>query len=171
MSDNAIEITDFSSQTIKMYLQKDVVSDLNYKIEKNFSSNNPEQRERAEVLFRHLNRGLFNIANGLFDNSNITPNGELFYDLFEDIGTVLFVPIINDQKEIGVLVTRIVWKYYSNDWWSIVETRNNQFNSRLKHMIDESVRRVFAERRNRRLNEAVGRSFRMVLREYLTRNR
>lgn len=92
MDDNAIEITDFSSQTIKMYLQKDVVSDLNYKIEKNFSSNNPEQRERAEVLFRHLNRGLFNIANGLFDNSNITPNGELFYDLFEDIGTVLFVP-------------------------------------------------------------------------------
>ncbi len=43
--------------------------------------------------------------------------------------------------------------------------------SELKHMIDESVRMVFAERRNRRLNEAVGRSFRMVLKEYLTRNR
>ena len=43
--------------------------------------------------------------------------------------------------------------------------------SELKHMINETVRRLLAERRNRRLNEAVGRSFRMVLREHLTRNR
>ena len=43
--------------------------------------------------------------------------------------------------------------------------------SELKRMIDESVRRVLAERRNHRLNEAVSRSFRRVLREHITRNR
>lgn len=43
--------------------------------------------------------------------------------------------------------------------------------SDLKRMIDESVKRVLAERRNHRLNEAVSRSFRRVLREHITRNR
>ncbi len=133
MTDKAIEITDFSTQTIKLYLQNDVVSELNHKIEKNFSSSNTEQKERAEVLFRHLNRGLYNIANGLFDSNNVTPDGELFYDIFEDIGTIIFVPIITDQKEIGMIITRIVWKYYSNDWWSIVE------NKRVDHIIKETI--------------------------------
>ena len=133
MTDKAIEITDFSTQTIKIYLQNDVVSELNHKIEKNFSSSNTEQKERAEVLFRHLNRGLYNIANGVFDSNNVTPDGELFYDIFEDIGTIIFVPIITDQKEIGMIITRIVWKYYSNDWWSIVE------NKRVDHIIKETI--------------------------------
>ena len=44
MTDKAIEITDFSTQTIKLYLQNDVVSELNHKIEKNFSSSNTEQK-------------------------------------------------------------------------------------------------------------------------------
>ena len=43
--------------------------------------------------------------------------------------------------------------------------------SELRNMISESVKRVLAERRNHRLNEAVSRSFRMVLSEHITRNR
>ena len=58
---------------------------------------------------------------------------------------------------------------------NVRESANKPLNiikqSDLKHMIDESVRRVLAERRNHRLNEAVSRSFRRVLREHITRNR
>ena len=42
--------------------------------------------------------------------------------------------------------------------------------SELKRMIDETVRRVMEERRNRRLNESVGESFRKVLKEHLMNN-
>ena len=43
--------------------------------------------------------------------------------------------------------------------------------SQLRKIICETVRMVLKERRNRRLNEAVVRSFHRVLREHLTRNR
>lgn len=137
---NAKEITNFSNQRFKLYISNEVNNELNNKISLNFSSNNNVQRERAEVLFRHTNRALYNIANGIMiDETNVSRDGELYYDIFEGIGTILFVPIINDQKELGMLVTRIIWKYQTNDWWKIVESKT------YTHILNEVIRKYISE--------------------------
>ena len=137
---NTTEITNFSNQRFKLYISNEVNNELNYKITLNFSSNCYEQRERAEVLFRYTNIALYNIANGIMiDETNVSRDGELCYDIFEDIGTILFVPIVNDQKELGMLVTRIIWKYQTNDWWKIVEGK------RYEHIINEVIRNYISK--------------------------
>lgn len=119
-----IEIIDFAKQKYKLYIADDVANELELKMSRNFSSSDVIQKERAEVLFRHLNRTLYNIANGvLIDASNINCNGELIVDVFEEICTIIATPSTNDSRELGFIVTRIIWKYMSNPWWAIVEKK------------------------------------------------
>ena len=136
MIDNTIEITDFSSQSFKLYLTQEVNEELKYKIQKNFSAYNTRQRERAEALFRHINHSFYNIANGIMiDGSNTSRDGELLYDVFEDICTIIFQPVINDQKELGFIITNIIWKYQTNSWWNIVENKD------IDRVITETINR------------------------------
>lgn len=101
--ENAVEVTDFNTQIIKLYLAEDVNEELNNKITWNFSSTNDEQRERAALLFKLLNRGLYDIANGNSETDDITNECEYFYDAYDGysnvIATIIHNSFTNDNHE------------------------------------------------------------------------
>ena len=99
----------------------------------------------------------------------------------EDLNTTIFkhilghnvaYKIITDNDSVSICIEDIEFnpQQFGLEVPPYLYENKHHNTKRVKRMIDESVRRALKERRNHRLNEAVGRSLRRVLREHLTRN-
>ena len=114
---------------------------------------------------------IYYVNNSKFDHKQYVCVVKIYFDLSE-FG--LQDPFATNRNQQGPIVGNQQGQVKEN----ILNKNTNRVRrtihlkeSELKRMIDESVRRALGERRKRRLDEAVSKSLRRVLREHLTRNR
>ena len=106
---------------------------------------------------------IYYVKNSKFEHTQYVCVVKIYYNLSEFGLQDPFATIGNQQ---GQKVKESILNRKTNRLKRTIYLKESE----LRLIIDESVKRVLDERRNRILTEAVGRSFRRVLREHLTRN-
>ena len=119
------EIDNLSKQKHRIFINDDVIVELEDKLSKIFrDKDNGARGERAETLFRWVNRAIYN--NIMVDTDDKVDDFDYVYEMHEDIGTIRYFYFFTGSYELGICIKNIIWKYKGNkdSWYSIVENKN-----------------------------------------------
>lgn len=150
------EINDFSKQKCIVYISDEVNKELEHKLSSNFRDyDNGVRGERADVLFRWVNRAIYNIANDIMVDSSCRISGSFYYyDMHEDIGTIKYLNAYNNNERF-IVITDIIWTYKFNphSWYSIVGNKNTKLTYEEKKKLYESIMKDVSVIVKRALNQ------------------
>ncbi len=141
------EIDNLSKQKHRIYINDDVVSELEDKLTINFrDKDNGIRGERAETLFRWVNRAIYNISNDiLIDPEDRVDDFDYVYEMHDDIGTIRYFYFYTGT-ELSVCIKNIIWKYKNNkdSFYSVVDNKNATLTYQQKKSLYESIMRKVA---------------------------
>lgn len=152
------EIDNLSKQKHRIFINDDVIVELEDKLSKNFrDKNNSIRGERAETLFRWVNRAIYNIANNIMvDPDDKVDDFDYVYEMHEDIGTIRYFYFFTGSNELGICIKNIIWKYKGNkdSWYSIVDNKNMSLTYQEKKALYESIMKEVSVIVKRILNQS-----------------
>lgn len=134
----------FAQQIHSVWIEPRTLGDYEYKQRTNWNARNPQQRERANLLFSRVEQSIYNIANDI-DTGSIAPTGvgcEYVCSISDNIGRIIFEMVADDNDSIHIIIKDFVWDYKTikDSWWSIVEN-----NCKIDRIITETLNRFILE--------------------------
>ena len=98
-------------------------------------------------MFDRLHQALYNLANTTdFNNFDKSAWGEYQY-IVSDRFAVIYFDLYKAEDSLIIYITNFLWPYKQdpNNWWKIVETKNNWKLSKIENIVAEALRRHINE--------------------------